>query len=684
MKTILPYIIIAVVIMTGCRRSEAENELCEEGRDTQMSIVIGDPGEWNPITRGYELTPSQEQQIKSLEVLIFNSAQRLVSRTRIDNPTTMTNTIHTKSGSGMSVYVVTNSSLLINSSATPNDVLGNVTTVAQLKNIKITNLFTHISSNQSLPMCGAIENVTVNPTGPNTLTVPLNYVAAKITVNLRSSLPVGESFVLDDWKLASLARYTYLFPRSVDVVDVAQDNDFVTQSSTNTWSDGTIDVAGVATPVKTTTFYIFENRRGVTSNTDARLKSGTTAPARATRMVAKGYYQKSTGTTGVNINLMFGANSVNDYNIERTKQYVYNINITGLDEYNIDTRYTLFNTGFQAEVMNTTLDAHYDFRPLRVSAFQGVSKVEILDENDNLTTSSFWLKVSTRDITKFVNVSGTYVRPTYNPTTEMLQSLNVLHTNPTTMQSQMVYLYADEFLTDAATRTAKIRITYTPTNSTAQPPTVVTIRQRGILLAGNVGLRTINSANSLNSTQYRLGIELVEEATLSITPGNMNNERTISMQWGFKDKSMISRNNYGFRNGFENTKKLVFSNETQGTLRAPYGRTGENTISYQYYDPIYNTYAARYCFEKNRDTNGDGVISGTEIKWYLPSAEEQLLVFVANESWSSVVSERWENSEYLTSSQSAEDKCVKIYYTNGAMSGTDNRTELNVRCVRQM
>lgn len=685
MKTILPYILIAVAIMTGCRKSEIQDEPTTEGQDTQIHLRIGDDSGWNPVTRSYGLTPGQEQVIQSIEVLIFNSAQNLVSRTKLNTPTNLTNTIHTKSGSGMSVYVVTNTSLLLNANALPGDVLGRATTVSQLLNIKITNLLSHVNNNSSMPMCGFISNVTINPTGSNTITVPLSFVAAKITVNVRKSLPVNEDFELVDWKLASLARYCYLFPRPTDIVNITDDNDFLTQASTSTWDDGTIDVAGVSTPVKTTTFYIFENRRGITSNTDARLKSGNTAPPRATKLVARGYHKSTTGVTGVDVNLMFGENSINDYNVERTKQYVYNINIKGLNDYNIDTRYTSTNTGFQAEVMNPTLDAHYDFRPLRVGAFQGSSVVEILDENGNTTNSTFWLKVSQKDITKFVNISGTFSRPTYNPASEMLQTINIAHTNPTAMESKMVYLYSDEFLTEASNRVAKVKVTYTPTSGTALPPTVITINQRGILLAGdNVGLREVNTSNAITPNQYSFGIELIDEATLSITPGNLANERTINMQWGFNGISMISVNKYGLRNGFEHTKTLVMSDQTSGALRPPYGRTGAVMTTHELYNPIYNTYAARYCFEKNRDLNGDGVILGNEIKWYLPSMEEVILIYIGNKSWSSVPSESWDNYSYQSSSQYSTGQNMAVYYTLGYFGIINLNQPLNVRCARKM
>ena len=47
------------------------------------------------------------------------------------------------------------------------------------------------------------------------------------------------------------------------------------------------------------------------------------------------------------------------------------------------------------------------------------------------------------------------------------------------------------------------------------------------------------------------------------------------------------------------------------------------------YHPIFRTSAARYCHEKNRDLNGDGIIDDSEAYWYLPSAHELIMWGIA-------------------------------------------------------
>lgn len=45
------------------------------------------------------------------------------------------------------------------------------------------------------------------------------------------------------------------------------------------------------------------------------------------------------------------------------------------------------------------------------------------------------------------------------------------------------------------------------------------------------------------------------------------------------------------------------------------------------YNPFFNTNAVDYCMRKNRDMNGDGIITGEEIKWYLPSPTQMMQMY---------------------------------------------------------
>ena len=153
---------------------------------------------------------------------------------------------------------------------------------------------------------------------------------------------------------------------------------------------------------------------------------------------------------------------------------------------------------------------------------------------------------------------------------------------------------------------------------------------------GTVGMRKYSLPGVLLPTgDYKLAVENVEETGLILTPGaDTGLEKTYTMQWGFPSTDMQAALpqvvfDYYKRAGLDNTNNLVYL-PSSTILRKPYPRTGENVIAENLYDPIFNTYAARYCFEKNRDTNGDGSILGDEIKWYLPSEDELALIYAGN------------------------------------------------------
>ena len=55
----------------------------------------------------------------------------------------------------------------------------------------------------------------------------------------------------------------------------------------------------------------------------------------------------------------------------------------------------------------------------------------------------------------------------------------------------------------------------------------------------------------------------------------------------------------------------------------------------------------RYCHEKNRDVNGDGIIDDSEAHWYSPSADELYLIGVTGVAIMEPVSGGY---EYYTSS----------------------------------
>lgn len=658
----------------------------EEGISTSLNISIkGDDMQ----TRGNWLSPAEEKKVAYLQVFIFNSSGKIVSNQYFPSVNLQTGLLNvpTTSGSNMSVYVIANMSAI---NANYIQVYNNIRTVNDLNNLIVYTSGGDVELNRMLLMWG---NNTVNiPVAPNSVNVPvtLNYVYSKIHINLINDVPAGEQVTWTDWKLQDFARSSYLIPRTTDAVNPSNASDFLTSTATFAWTDTTFVVGGVSKPGKCTVFYVLENRRGKrVAGSPADTNPGnknTYAPSHATALIADGFYQKSGSLTGLKMTVYLGANSYDDYNIQRNQEYVYQITTKGINQINVDSRIVGTPAAFQANVLNTTLDCHYDWRPLQLGSYAGTLNIQILDELGLPATSAFWLKVSSLNLNQFVNNgSGSYVRPTYTPASDMKTAITgISYTDASQMTNKTYYLYADEYLTEGGTRNATVRI------SNAQGLSIdIPITQKGLQTMGTVGMRKYSALGTLiSASDYLIGVENLEETGLVLTPGAVvGAEKTLSMEWGFMDTDMQSLSvsyvfDYYKRAGYDNTVNLVYLPSTN-TLRPPYGRVSDGTISEQAHNPIFNTYPARYCFEKNRDTNGDGKISGSEIKWYLPSYDELMLIYSGIYSLSQSATEVLTGNPYYSSTESQSNANANIIrMDNGKGSGVEKNNALYVRCVR--
>lgn len=173
------------------------------------------------------------------------------------------------------------------------------------------------------------------------------------------------------------------------------------------------------------------------------------------------------------------------------------------------------------------------------------------------------------------------------------------------------------------------------------------------------------------------------------------------MQWGFnlsiaEPTSGFSRDYY-YRDGYEVSLGLVFASGGGGinsTLRPPFGRasaanssTASVTITENAMNPIYNTYPARYCFEKNRDVDGDGKITNpntqgfNEIIWYLPAADELYAIYVGQYALTNALT----GSNYQVSSEvyGSSNSTNSMSYATGISGAIGKSQAVNVRCVRR-
>ena len=250
-----------------------------------------------------------------------------------------------------------------------------------------------------------------------------------------------------------------------------------------------------------------------------------------------------------------------------------------------------------------------------------------------------------------------------------------------TATDRTIHVYADEFLergslnyeSPGAVREASLRLTYYKDGAgTANPEvSLFSLNQMGYISVytndnhSDAGLLVLNEDGTPSDVRKKMVTECEPEYRYPKNQGIPPEVQYLNgMQWGFSGFEMMPYAGFSsvggdrFRNGKFMTANLVYTdvqrvnNEAtdfgtrRDSYRPMYGNTGTDPLTaysgtntgapYYYpdplgriYHPIYKSSAARYCHEKNRDLNGDGIIDESETHWYLPSLHELLLFAIA-------------------------------------------------------
>lgn len=371
------------------------------------------------------------------------------------------------------------------------------------------------------------------------------------------------------------------------------------------------------------------------------------------------------------------------------------------------------------------MDAHPDFRVMRMHAAGGTGTMEILDSQgrtyDNPSFDATWLKISplnlmyhqvkqpaspANDWQQASEPESKFVRPKYIPhksdraklTQQGISGWNAIPAgkedddvmslddatyrmcykitdlpfgNTSTVTNQTLYVYADEYVVRDGFRSATVRFSFYKDGGDSNQPEVrnFTISQDGYLSfytnddSQYAGLRILNQDGTPSDVKQRMVLERYPEYRMTMNPGIDPSVQNInSMQWGFAyQKIYVSNNLDKFRNGrfvttesvyidlkrvdnepdnfgvFPNSYRNMFGNGLDGNLAFIPVYTGRTSGAPYYlpdptaniYHPIYKTSAARYCHEKNRDLNGNGILEPSEIHWYMPSQKELLLMAIS-------------------------------------------------------
>lgn len=326
------------------------------------------------------------------------------------------------------------------------------------------------------------------------------------------------------------------------------------------------------------------------------------------------------------------------------------------------------------------LDSHFDRRPIVVQTIGTSVDVGIYTDQQctilaDPTTS--WLKIS----------SSSNYTDAYNNRVEPLGTIVGANTFlPTQLK---FYLYNDEYIFDSngqiLAEKSKRRLYIKATTKTVGSDGQVIVRTAGIFAIDQHGATYYGNyaGKNVNGVADGLFVDDVIESYSQYDREPVNTSQTIN--FGFT--SLIDATGYpaSVYDGKANTRWLAEATHikvNQGKeaafdnpRRLANGKIDINQYTY------YNTYAARYCYDRNRDENGNGEIDDNELKWYLPSSTELLGYFATMDEARQFSSNSCFSS--FARFSSVQYSIYNMYGNDGKFAEIYDRTS-TARCVRSV
>lgn len=733
-------LLLSALLLAGCVREEFPGAgSVAEGEPARIELNLIVPTmSSGSSTRA--LTPEQENKIENLRVMVFRADGSVVSNGKYVSSGSKF-TIDSYSGSNYTLFFIANVS-----NAEIEAKLQSATSLPEVEEIvtTATQLDFGMNTTHPLMMTGKQENVTFAP-GNSTYGTPiqLHFIAAKVTLIVIDKTPADQGVSIIGWDVENAPARSYLFPHTADVnvnlpgTSADKDDYWLT-----TDVDYPFEAEDKLNKTVSQTLYVFENRRGGRVNKSLPTNSadrypgmsfndkddrgkGWFKPARATAIAIKAMHKTTFETKQVKAHIYLGADNHSDYNIERGKHYTFTVTVNGLNDIKVDSNvdYVL------GELLvdhgdNLTMDAHPDFRPMRIHAPKGKVIMEILDNSGRAYNDpdfdATWLKISPLDLMwhqvkqsppndewqQQAEPESRMVRPKYiphksvraklqaqgiagwnaipggqedddamtfaNATYRMCYKITDIPFTEVTVTNKTLHVYADEFLVRDGKRSAQVRFTFYKEGGDPTRPEVRTfnINQEGYIspfLDDNdpdAGLWILNEDGTPSNVRNKFVREREREYSLALYPGvSVSFQRLQGLTWGFGSRIVYDKddrwgngkfltanivyndvkrvNNEAVNFGKASTSyRPMYSGEMgnfmtdvpippySGGAAPPYYHPAMFSFRNELYHPIYRSSLGRYCHEKNRDINGDGIIEPAETYWYLPSRDELVLLYI--------------------------------------------------------
>lgn len=357
-------------------------------------------------------------------------------------------------------------------------------------------------------------------------------------------------------------------------------------------------------------------------------------------------------------NSITGTDDITNFDVERNAVYNFNVVINGIDNVTIDSRRDYLDQMIIFELPNAAdrIDAHYVDMPGYISGnAKGMVKIqsgtmvgeEWVPMKDTDRDEDRWLRFSIYDPEHRVGgVPVTWYTPAAStsiyvdmPQSGLSKRRLLLHFN------ENVSIDTGTGAVKAATnangtpvadnppyRTAMIRVGFVDGVHTeaeyeakaadgGESYFFQSVRQYGLKAIGVTGAYIPGQGY----TQL-LGVESVEETqslyytTAGLVPPPPY-DAANQIFWQYR--SGTAGNTNQTYDGMAATRAIYNDYRALAASGGVPPQRGQDNIgtatTFGVYNPFTTTNAADYCIRKNRDENGDGIISGAEVKWYLPT-----------------------------------------------------------------
>ena len=507
------------------------------------------------------------------------------------------------------------------------------TKVTNLDELKATYGYRLLQGNSSgdltkrtcIPMTGSITvDMTQSTSIGNPYKIELERVLARVSFSVSVTNPDLE-FYFNNWTVGSLPRYSYVIPQGNDMTSKPESVEYAPYFPSNETEEN-LTTYGVSkwidsgtTETNTYGFYMYENRKGgrsekpnpgnlygsdyaneiknktdVTGN-DPKFKT-LYAPANASFIILTGVIRDK-NTQNVNsfaYKIALGADNATDYNIKRNHNYVYNIKINGLkyDDITVEAFDSRVHKAYALQISapySQQMDAHYDKRYLDILASPGDLELQFYPTQEdavagrNAIENKGWIVLSEMD--------------TYNIDIDQEESTSKKYTF-NDVEHKEYFIYTQENLTKEA-RSVVLRVKHTPTAESSEVVNEPVYRYYTYTQAGVIEV----------DGMY---VESYEEYGMNLDPYSPE-QAVQGLQWGW---GLV-------KSGNTVTTAYDFSGTTNTTDGANNTTTIINTPGDAFagvdINSLYNNYAARYCYNKNkRDADGNII----EYKWYLPAIDQ--------------------------------------------------------------